>query len=304
MRLSRFVPGAFLTAVFLFLYVPMLSVVFYSFNESKLVTVWTGFSLKWYYQLTQDGELLGAAAMSLKIAVATAFASVAIGTWCAFVITNFGRFRGFTLFASMTTAPLVLPEVIQGISLLLLFLGIQQLFGWQGGRGAVTIWIGHVMLCLSYVAITVQSRLTTLDKSLAEAAMDLGAPPFRVFFEVTLPLIFQALVSGWLLSFTISMDDIIMSAFLSGPGSTLLPLVVLSRVKLGLNPEINAMGTIVISVVTASVVLSNVFMLRRERRRDRETSRALAGQDFEKPMLRVRPTRLDEVTVSATLEQI
>ncbi|QBQ98834.1 ABC transporter permease subunit [Paraburkholderia pallida] len=275
--MRRILPGAFLALVFLFLYVPIVSVVFYSFNASKLVTVWTGFSLRWYYALTQDAELLNAAAASLKIAAATACASVVIGTWAGFVLSDFGRFRGFTLFAAMTNAPLVLPEVIQGISLLLLFIGLQQLFGWSGGRGMVTIWIGHVMLCLSYVSITVQSRLAKMDRSLTEAARDLGAPPWRVFFDVTLPLIAQALLSGWLLSFTISMDDIIMSAFLSGPGSTLLPLVVLSRVRLGLNPEINAMGTIVIMFVSVVVVLNNTFMLRRARRRDAEVSRALAA---------------------------
>ncbi|MDR8729632.1 ABC transporter permease subunit [Burkholderia pseudomultivorans] len=268
--LKRCLPGAFLACVFLFLYVPIASVVFYSFNASKLVTVWTGFSLRWYGALAQDAELIDAALASLKIAVATACASVVIGTWIGYVLSRGGRFRGFTLFAAMTNAPLVLPEVIQGISLLLLFIGLQQAFGWSGERGMVSIWIGHVMLCLSYVAITVQSRLATLDKALEEAARDLGAPPWRVFFDVTLPLIAPALVSGWLLAFTISMDDIIMSAFLSGPGSTLLPLVVLSRVRLGLNPEINALGTLVIALVSVTVVANNCWMLRRARRRDRE----------------------------------
>jgi putrescine transport system permease protein len=285
-KLRTFLPGTFLFLVFLFLYVPMLSVVFYSFNESQLVTVWTGFSFKWYYALTQDTELLNAAVTSLKIAIETAFTSVFIGTWAGFVIANSGRFRGFTLFAAMTNAPLVLPEVIQGISLLLLFVGMQQLTGWSGGRGMVTIWIGHVMLCLSYVAITVQSRLSGMDKSLGEAAQDLGATSLRVFFDVTLPLISQALISGWLLSFTISMDDIIMSAFLSGPGSTLMPLVVLSRVRLGLNPEINALGTLVIVFVTSAVVLNNHFMLRRLRSRDREISRALTNVQTDRPVVR------------------
>ncbi|SIO70249.1 putrescine transport system permease protein [Burkholderia sp. GAS332] len=284
-KLRAFLPGTFLFLVFMFLYVPMLSVVFYSFNESQLVTVWTGFSFKWYYALTQDTELLNAAVTSLKIAIATAFTSVFIGTWAGFVIANSGRFRGFTLFAAMTNAPLVLPEVIQGISLLLLFVGLQQVTGWPGGRGMVTIWIGHVMLCLSYVAITVQSRLSGMDKSLGEAAQDLGATSLRVFFDVTLPLIAQALISGWLLSFTISMDDIIMSAFLSGPGSTLLPLVVLSRVRLGLNPEINALGTLVIVFVTSAVVVNNHFMLRRLRSRDREISRALANVQTDRPVV-------------------
>jgi putrescine transport system permease protein len=252
---------------FLFLYVPIVSLVVYSFNESQLVTVWTRFSTRWYAALLQDDELIAAAWLSLRVALLTAFASVFIGTWAGFVLARMGRFRGFTLYTGMINAPLVIPEVIQGISLLLLFVEMGQWLGWPAGRGILTIWIGHVMLCMSYVAIIVQSRVRDLNPSLEEAALDLGATPLRVFFSVTLPLISQALVAGWLLSFTLSIDDLVLSAFLSGPGSTTLPLVVFSRVRLGLNPEMNALATLFIAVVSVGVVAANVFMQRAEKRR-------------------------------------
>lgn len=266
-RANRILSACVLGAGFLFLYIPIVSLVAYSFNASKLVTVWSGFSLKWYGALLHDDELLTAAWLSLKIALLTATASVAIGTWAGFVLARMGRFRGFTLYAAMINAPLVIPEVIQGISLLLLFVAMQQTFGWPAGRGWLTIWIGHVMLCVSYVAIIVQSRVKEMNKSLEEAALDLGATPLKVFFVVTLPLISQALLSGWLLSFTLSIDDLVLSAFLSGPGSTTLPLVVFSRVRLGLNPEMNALATLFIVAVTAGVVIANFVMLRQERKR-------------------------------------
>ncbi|GLU32708.1 ABC transporter permease subunit [Trinickia caryophylli] len=259
-----------LTLGFLFLYLPIASLVVFSFNESKLVTVWTGFSLKWYGALLTDDELVHAAWLSLKIGFLTACASVVIGTWAGFVLAQFGRFRGFAFFAGMINAPLVIPEVIQGISLLLLFVALEQTIGWPKGRGMLTIWIGHVMLCVSYVAIIVQSRVKELDKSLEEAALDLGATPLTVFFVITLPLISQALLSGWLLSFTLSIDDLVLSAFLSGPGSTTLPLVVFSRVRLGLNPEMNALATLFIAAVTVGVVAVNYGINARERKRRRE----------------------------------
>jgi putrescine transport system permease protein len=252
---------------FLFLYVPIVSLIVYSFNESQLVTVWTRFSTRWYAALLQDDELIAAAWLSLRIALLTAFASVFIGTWAGFVMARMGRFRGFTLYTGMINAPLVIPEVIQGISLLLLFIEMEKWFGWPAGRGIFTIWIGHVMLCISYVAIIVQSRVRELHPSLEEAALDLGATPLRVFFAITLPLISQALIAGWLLSFTLSIDDLVLSAFLSGPGSTTLPLVVFSRVRLGLNPEMNALATLFIAVVTAGVIIANHFMQRAEKRR-------------------------------------
>ncbi|KUZ30791.1 ABC transporter permease subunit [Burkholderia territorii] len=282
-RANRLWSGCVLGAGFLFLYVPIASLVVYSFNASKLVTVWSGFSLRWYVALLHDGELLTAAWLSLKIALLTATASVAIGTWAGFVLARFGRFKGFTLYAAMINAPLVIPEVIQGISLLLLFVAMQQTFGWPAGRGWLTIWIGHVMLCLSFVAVIVQSRVKELDRSIEEAALDLGARPLKVFFVITLPLIAQALVSGWLLAFTVSIDDVILSAFLSGPGSTTLPLVVFSRVRLGLNPEMNALATVFITVVTIGVVVVNRSMLAREGRKARDARAWHAASALEAP---------------------
>ena len=252
---------------FAFLYIPIVSLIVYSFNESQLVTVWTHFSTRWYQALATDAELLAAAWLSLRIGLMTAFASVIIGTWAGFVLARMRNFRGFTLYTGMINAPLVIPEVIQGISLLLLFVEMGKLLGWPAGRGVFTIWIGHVMLCISYVAIIVQSRVRELNPSLEEAALDLGATPFKVFFQITLPLISQALAAGWLLSFTLSIDDLVLSAFLSGPGSTTLPLVVFSRVRLGLNPEMNALATLFIAVVTVGVIVGNYFMQRAERKR-------------------------------------
>ncbi len=263
--------------VFLFLYLPLLVVIVYSFNESKLASVWSGFSFKWYSALTSDEELLDAAWFSLKIAVATAFAAVVLGTWAAMVLARYGRFRGFTLFMGMLNAPIVLPEVILGISLLLLFVNMQQILGWPEDRGFFTIWIGHTITCIAYVTITVQSRLSEMDKSLLEVAQDLGAPPLKAFFEITLPLISQALISGWLLSFTISIDNVVISAFLSGPGSSTLPLVIFSRTRIGLNPEINALGTLFILTVTIVIIINNIAMRRREKQRAIDMQLALAS---------------------------
>lgn len=275
---NRPLSTAVLALGFLFLYIPIISLVVYSFNESKLVTVWSGFSLKWYGAVLRDTELLTGAWLSLKIAVLTALSSVVVGTWAGYVLARLGRFKGFTFFTAMINAPLVIPEVIMGISMLLLFVTMEQVFGWPAGRGLVTIWIGHVMLCVSYVAIIVQSRVKELNKSLEEAALDLGATPLKVFFVITLPLISQALVSGGLLSFTVSIDDLILSAFLSGPGSTTLPLVVYSRVRLGLNPEMNALATLFIFLVTAGVVGVNRWMQTRERKRLLDIHRALTAE--------------------------
>lgn len=255
---------------YLFLYLPIVLLVVYSFNESKLVTVWSGFSTRWYTALLEDDELISAAWLSVRVAVLTATLSVVVGTVAGFVLARFGRFRLFTLFSAMINAPLVMPEVIIGISMLLLFVQMEQLFGWPAGRGFVTILIGHTVLCVSYVAILVQSRVKELDLSLEEAAMDLGATPVKIFFAITLPLISQALVSGWLLSFTLSLDDLVLTAFLSGPGSTTLPMVVFSRVRLGLNPEMNALATLFISSVAIGVVALHQYMRAKERRLARE----------------------------------
>jgi putrescine transport system permease protein len=261
---------------YLFLYVPIVLLVIYSFNDSKLVTVWSHFSFKWYRALLGDEELVSAAWLSIRIAVLTATSSVLVGTIAGFVLARFGRFRFFTLFSTMINAPLVMPEVIIGISMLLLFVQMEQLFGWPAGRGLMTIWLGHTTLCVSYVAIIVQSRVKELDMSLEEAAMDLGATPGKIFFAITLPLISQALVSGWLLSFTLSLDDLVLTAFLSGPGSTTLPMVVFSRVRLGLNPEMNALATLFITSVTIGVLAVNQYMRASERRLARESRLALS----------------------------
>lgn len=271
------IPNIVLWLVFLFLYIPLLVVIIYSFNESKLASVWSGFSFKWYGELASDEELLDAAWFSLKIAVATAFAAVILGTWAAMVLARYGRFRGFTLFMGMLNAPIVLPEVILGISLLLLFVNMQQMLGWPEDRGFFTIWIGHTITCIAYVTITVQSRLSEMDKSLLEAAQDLGAPPLKAFFEITLPLISQALISGWLLSFTISIDNVVISAFLSGPGSSTLPLVVFSRTRIGLNPEINALGTLFILTVTIAIIINNITARKREKQRQVDMRLALTS---------------------------
>lgn len=278
---------------FFFLYAPILSLVIYSFNESRLVTVWGGFSLKWYEVLINDADLLHAAGLSFKIAFMSATLAVVLGTIAGFVLARFGSFRGHTLFAGLTTAPMVMPEVIVGLSMLLLFVALQTSMGcsaeggpqgwlsqlgcWAfGERGMITIWIGHTTLCMAYVAVLVQSRLKELNRSLEDAAMDLGCHPFKVFFVITIPVISQALVSGWLLSFTISLDDYVLTAFLSGPGSTTMPQWIFSSIRLGLTPEINALATIVIVVVSVFVVISNRLMLSAQAKRDKAMQAAFA----------------------------
>lgn len=255
---------------FAFLYIPIISLVVYSFNASSLVTVWGGFSLKWYKSLLNDNVLLSAAWLSLRIAALTATASVAIGTWAGYVLARMGRFRGFSLYVAMISAPLVVPEVVLGISMLLLFVEMGNMFGWPAGRGAFTIWAGHVMFCTAYVVVIVQSRLRELDRSLEEAAMDLGATPLRVFFSITLPIISPALLAAWLLAFTLSLDDVVIAAFLSGPGSTTLPLEVFSRVRLGLKPEVNALATILIGLVAVGMLIARMVQNRIERSQPRD----------------------------------
>lgn len=241
---------------FLFLYAPILSLVVFSFNESKLVTVWGGFSTKWYGELFRDPQILGAAWISLQIAVVTATLAMCLGTLCAFVLTRFGRFRGRALLTGMSASPLVMPDVITGLSLLLLFVSMQQLIGWPAGRGMTTIIIAHVTFCMAYVVVVVQSRLQDMDESLEEAAMDLGARPFRVFFDVTIPVIAPALVAGWLLAFTLSLDDLVVASFVTGPGASTLPMVIFSKVRLGVSPSINALATIIISIVATGVAIA------------------------------------------------
>jgi len=262
---------------FAFLYVPILSLVVYSFNESRLVTVWGGFSTKWYGALLRNEQVLNAAWLSLKIAAVNATGAVILGTLAGLALARFGRFRGRTLLSGMTTAPLVMPEVITGLSLLLLFVVLEQIVGWPQGRGVTTITIAHMTLTMAYVSVIVQSRLASLDESLEEAAMDLGARPWKVFFVITLPIIAPALISGWLLAFTISLDDLVIASFVAGPGSSTLPMVVFSKVRLGVSPDINALATIMVLLVTIGVIIAGILMTRQEKARQRDVQMALAA---------------------------
>ena len=258
-RTARVAGGAVLGLGYAFLFIPIVSVIVYSFNESKLVTVWSGFSTKWYGQLAQDGRVLDALKLSLGVAAFAASGAVVIGTLPAYALTRFGRFRGKALFSGLVAAPLVLPEVTTGLSMLLLFVLMERLIGWPQGRGAVTIAIAHVTFAVAYATVIVQSRLASLDPSLEEAAADLGARPVAAFFAVVLPLIAPALAAAWLLSFSLSLDDFIITNFVTGPGATTLPLLIYSSVKLGLNPEINALGAIIVAVASAIALTATIL---------------------------------------------
>lgn len=271
-RLSALVFG------FAFLYVPILSLIVYSFNKSRLVTVWGGFSTEWYGRLFENEQILNAAFLSIKIAAVNATGAVILGTLAGMALARFGKFKGRTLFSGMTTAPLVMPDVITGLSLLLLFVAMEQLLGWPQGRGVTTITIAHMTLTMAYVTVIVQSRLSSLDDSLEEAAMDLGARPAKVFFVITLPIIAPALISGWLLAFTISIDDLVIASFVSGPGSSTLPMVIFSKVRLGVSPDINALATIMVLLVTVGVVIAGFLLHRQEKRRQRDMQLAAAGR--------------------------
>lgn len=261
---------------FLFLYLPIFILIFYSFNESRLVTVWAGFSTKWYFELFQDEQMMKAVGMSLKIAFLSASAAVVLGTMAAVILVRVGRFRGKTLFTGMITAPLVMPEVITGLSLLLLFVTMAQVIGWPEGRGMLTIWIAHSTFNMAYVAVVVSSRLREMDQSLEEAAMDLGANRFKVFYSITLPIIAPALFSGWLLAFTLSLDDLVIASFVSGPGSTTLPMVVFSSVRMGVSPKINALATILVLAVSIVTFIGWWLMRRQEKQRQLEMQAAFA----------------------------
>jgi len=259
---------------FAFLYVPILSLVVYSFNKSRLVTVWGGFSTQWYGRLFENDQILNAAWLSLKVAATTATGATILGTFAGLSLARFGTFKGRALLSSMTTAPLVMPEVITGLSLLLLFVALEQLIGWPAGRGTTTIVISHITLTMAYVTVIVQSRLATLDDSLEEAAMDLGARPAKIFLVITLPIIAPALISGWLLAFTISLDDLVITSFVSGPGSSTLPMVIFSKVRLGVSPDINALATIMVGIVTVGVVIAGILLSQQEKRRQRDMALA------------------------------
>lgn len=250
---------------FMFLYAPIVSLVVFSFNESRLVTVWGGFSTRWYGELLNDGQMLAAAWISLKVGAISATLATVIGTLAAFVLTRFGDFRGKLMLTGMTTAPLVMPEVIIGLSLLLLFVTMEIVFGWPAGRGLTTIIIAHATFCAAYVAVIAQSRLRDMDESLEEAARDLGAGPVRVFFDITLPVIAPALISGWLLAFTLSLDDLVIASFVSGPGASTLPMLIFSKVRLGVSPDVNALATIIIGIVAFAVIVAGLLLRRQNK---------------------------------------
>lgn len=275
-RANPFLTG-WLVAGFAFLYIPILSLILFSFNESKLVTVWAGFSTRWYQSLLENQQILDAAALSVRIGLVSACLAVVLGTAVAVALTRFGHFRGRALLSGLSTAPLVMPEVITGLSLLLLFVAMEQILGWPAGRGMLTIIIAHTTFAMAYVAVVVQSRLTGMDPSIEEAAMDLGARPGKVFFVITLPIIAPALVSGFLLAFTLSLDDLVISSFVSGPGASTLPMVIYSKVRLGLSPEINALATLMVAVVGIGVLIAGVLMNRASKARLRDEQMAIAG---------------------------
>jgi putrescine transport system permease protein len=251
---------------FIFLYAPIVSLVIFSFNESRLVTVWGGFSTKWYAELFTNQQILDAAWLSLRIAVLSASIALIFGTLAAIALVRFGRFAARPWLTGMVTAPLVMPDVIIGLSLLLLFVAMESLIGWPAGRGFVTIVIAHATFCMAYTTVVIQSRLSDFDISLEEAAMDLGAAPARVFFDITLPVISPALVSAWLLAFTLSLDDLVIASFVSGPGASTLPMVIFSKVRLGVSPDVNALATIIIGIVAIGVAIATVQMARAHRK--------------------------------------
>jgi putrescine transport system permease protein len=276
----------------LFIYAPMLILVIYSFNASKLVTVWGGWSIKWYVGLMDNTQLMGSVVRSLEIACYTAVAAVVLGTLAAFVLTRITRFKGRTLFGGLVTAPLVMPEVITGLSLLLLFVAMAQLIGWPQERGIVTIWIAHTTFCAAYVAVVVSARLRELDLSIEEAAMDLGARPWKVFFLITIPMIAPSLGAGGMMSFALSLDDLVLASFVSGPGSTTLPMEVFSAVRLGVKPEINAVASLILLAVSLMTFLVWFFSRRAEESRKRAIQQAIeegAADSWKQPDVRRAP---------------
>lgn len=258
---------------FSFLYLPIVLLIIYSFNASKLVTVWGGFSTQWYVSLMSNQGIINAAWVTLRVGLIAATVSTVLGTMAAISLTRYTRFRGRMLFSGMIYAPIVMPDVISGLSLLLLFVAM----GFD--RGFWTVTLAHISFCMCFVAVVVQSRLVSFDRSLEEAAMDLGAPPVRTFFLVTLPVIAPAVVAGWMLAFTLSLDDLVIASFTSGPGATTLPMKIYSQVRLGVTPEINAVCTILIALVTTGVIIASIVNKRREVQRARDEQAAARGFD-------------------------
>ncbi len=272
-QVNRWFARGWLGAGFVFLYLPIVALVLYSFNDSPIPNVWRGFTLKWYAALTRDREMLDGLWLSLKIAFLTASGAVVLGTLAAFSLVKYKRFTGRTMFSGMVNAPLVMPEVVIGLSLLLMLVSVQRAIG-VPERGMMTIWFGHLLLGMAYATVVIQARLHDLNPQLEEAAMDLGARPHQVFYLVTLPMITQSILSAWLLTFTLSLDDVVLSAFLSGPGATTMPLVIFSRARLGLNPSVNAVATIIVALVAAGVVVASYLIARAERQRTLEMAAA------------------------------
>ena len=291
--MNRFRFSSFmLVAGLLFIYLPMLILVIYSFNASKLVTVWGGWSAHWYGELFRDPVIIDAVLLSLTIAFMAATSAVALGTIAAFVLTRMGRFRGENGFAFLITAPLVMPEVITGLSLLLLFVALADLTGWPAQRGMTTIWIAHTTFCAAYVAVVVSARLRELDLSIEEAAMDLGARPWKVFFLITIPMIAPSLAAGGMMSFALSLDDLVLASFVSGPGSTTLPMEVFSAVRLGVKPEINAVASLILLAVSLVTFLVWFFSRRAEEHRKKAIQQAIeeaAADGWQQPDKRRAP---------------
>ncbi len=268
-----------LTAGLAFFYIPMILLVIYSFNYSKLVPVWGGWSLRWYEVLFRSEEVWAAVGLSLQIALVNATFATVLGTLAGLAMVRFGRFRGRTLFGGMLVAPLVMPEVITGLSLLVLFITLKQLVGWPGERGFATITIAHITFSLAYVAVIVQARLTGMNENLEEAALDLGAKPFKVLTAITIPQLAPGMIAGWLLAFTLSLDDLVIASFVTGPGANTLPILIFSRIRLGLRPDINALATIIILFVAVAVAIAALIMFHQQRRMARDQQ--LANRDVQ-----------------------
>lgn len=260
---SRWLFGSVVAFGYAFLYIPVVLLVVYSFNESRLVTVWGGFSTKWYRELLSNQPLLDAAWLSVRIAAVNATFATALGMLAAQALTRYRNFRGRAGFDLLLTAPLVMPDVIIGLSLLLLFVAMEQVLGWPAGRGFTTIGIAHITFSLAYASIVIRARMGQLDPSLEEAAMDLGARPFTVLLQITLPLLAPALLSAWLLAFTLSLDDLVIASFVSGPGATTLPMWIYSSVRMGVSPQVNALATLMLAVVATGVIVAGLVLRRR-----------------------------------------
>ncbi|MDO8984698.1 ABC transporter permease subunit [Cypionkella sp.] len=264
---------------FAFFYIPILSMMVYSFNGSRLATVWGGFSTKWYVSLLSNKQVGAALLLSLKIAVTSATAATILGTMAGITLARFRRFKGRTLFSGLVTAPLIMPEVITGISSLMLFILMAKFLGWPSSRGFATVTLAHITFSMVFVTTIIQSRMLQADRAIEEAAMDLGSKPWAVLFDVTLPVIFPAILSGWLLAFTISLDDVVITSFTTGPGNTTLPLLIWSKVKLGVTPDINALATLTVLVVGVGVALAGYLLNRSEKRRDADARLAYRDND-------------------------